>query len=91
MGTAIIRAARVHVDEIGCVLEAGIYRPDFDFTGVERLKHRPDEELLLRALVQTFLDHSLCIAEDTQYGRHLVFPSQYRREKDIPHEPDIFV
>ncbi|MCE9610702.1 MAG: TIR domain-containing protein [Chthoniobacter sp.] len=88
---AVIRAARAHTDEIGCVLEADIYRPDFDFTGVERLKHRPDEELLLRALVQTFLDHSLCIAEETPHGRHLVFPSQYRREKDIPHEPDIFV
>ncbi|MBV9659250.1 MAG: DUF4365 domain-containing protein [Verrucomicrobia bacterium] len=88
---AVIRAARAHTDEIGCVLEADIYRPDFDFTGVERLKHRADEELLLRALVQTFLDHSLCIAEDTPHGRHLVFPSQYRREKDIPHEPDIFV
>ena len=53
---AVIRAARAHSDEIGCVLEADIYRPDFDFTGVERLKHRPDEELLLRALVQTFLE-----------------------------------
>lgn len=88
---AIIRAAREHTDEIGCVLETDIYCEKFDFTGVERLKHRPDEELLLRALVQTFLDHSLCIAEDTPNGRHLVFPSQYRREKDIPHEPDIFV
>lgn len=56
----------------------------FDFTGVERLKHRPDEELLLRALVQTFLDHSLCIAEDTPHGRHLVFPSQYRWEEGPP-------
>ncbi|MGV3662133.1 MAG: TIR domain-containing protein [Prosthecobacter sp.] len=89
--SAIIRAARVHTDEIGCVLETDIYHKDFDFTGVERLKHRPDEELLLRALVQTFLDHSLCIAEDTPHGRHLVFPSQYRREKDIPRDPDIFV
>jgi DNA-binding beta-propeller fold protein YncE len=88
---AIIRAARAHTDEIGCVLEADIYQPDFDFTGVERLRHRPDEELLLRALVQTFLDHSLCIAEDTPHGRHLVFPSQYRREKDLPRDPDIFV
>lgn len=88
---AIIRAARAHKDEIGCVREADIYDPKFDFTGVERLKHRPDEELLLRAMVQTFLDHSLCIAEDTPQGRHLVFPSQYRREKDLPHEPDIFV
>lgn len=88
---AIIRAARAHTDEIGCVLEADIYRPGFDFTGVERLKNRPDEELLLRALVQTFLDHALCIAEDTPQGRHLVFPSQYRREKDLPHEPAVFV
>jgi GTPase SAR1 family protein/DNA-directed RNA polymerase subunit RPC12/RpoP len=88
---AVIRAARAHTDEIGSVLEADIYESDFDFTGVERLKHRPDEELLLRAIVQTFLDRSLCIAEDTSQGRQLVFPSQYRREKDIPHEPDIFV
>ncbi len=89
--SAIIRAARAHTDEIGSVLEAAIYRPDFDFTGVERLANRPDEDLLLRAMVQTFLDHSLCIAEETPQGRHLVFPSQYRREKDIPHEPDVFV
>src|SRR5437763_16538546 len=33
----------------------------------------------------------LCIADDTPHGRHLVFPSQYRRERDLPHEPDIFV
>ncbi len=87
---AIIRAARAHKDEIGSVSEADIYGLDFDFTGVDRL-NRPDEELLLRALVQTFLDHSLCIAEETPHGRHLVFPSQYRREKDIPWEPGVFV
>ncbi|MGD0950909.1 MAG: TIR domain-containing protein [Methanotrichaceae archaeon] len=87
---AIIRAARAHKDEIGCVQEADIYKPDFDFTGVDRLP-RPDEELLMRAMVQTFLDHSLCIAEETPQGRELVFPSQYRREKDIPHDPNIFV
>ncbi len=88
---AIIRAARAHKDEIGCVREGDIYDPKFDFTGVERLKHRPDEELLLRAMLQTFLDHSLCIAEDTPQGRHLVFPSQYRREKELPRDPVIFV
>ncbi len=87
---AIIRAARVHSDEIGCVAEADIYHADFDFTGVERL-NRADEELLLRALVQTLLEQALCIAEDTADGRHLVFPSQYRRERNIPKHPDIFV
>ncbi|HXC71386.1 MAG TPA: TIR domain-containing protein [Pyrinomonadaceae bacterium] len=88
---AIVRAARANKHEIGSVQEAEIYEHDFDFTGVERLKQRADEDLLLRALVQTFLDHSLCIAEDTPQGRQLVFPSQFRREKDIPRDPDIFV
>ncbi len=87
---AIIRAARVHRDEIGSVAENALYDPEFDFTGVDRLP-RSDEELLLRALVQIFLEKSLCIAEDTLQGRHLVFPSQYRRDKDIPHEPDVFI
>lgn len=87
---AIIRAARVHTDEIGCVAEADIYHAAFDFTGVERL-NRADEELLLRDLVQTLLEHALCIAEDTGDGRRLVFPSQYRREREIPKHPDIFV
>ncbi len=88
---AIIRAARSHLDEIGCVCEAEIYKPNFDFTGIEQRLPRADEELLLRALVQTLLEHSLCIAEETPHGRHLVFPSQYRREKDIPRDPEIFV
>lgn len=87
---AIIRAARVHTDEIGSVLEAEVYHPGFDFTGVERLRHRSDEELLLRAIVQTFLDCSLCFAEDTPKGRHLVFPSQYRRGKETDKSPEIF-
>jgi WD40 repeat protein/signal recognition particle receptor subunit beta len=88
---AIIRAARAHKDEIGCVTEESIYRADFDFTGVERLKHRPDEELLLRALVQTLLDCSLCIRENEGGEWLLVFPSQYSRDRDIPGHPEIFV
>lgn len=88
---AIIRAARAHKDEIGCVRETDLYDPRFDFTGIEKRLNRPDEELLLRAMVQTFLDHSLCIAEETPQGRHLVFPSQYRREKELPRDPVIFV
>jgi GTPase SAR1 family protein len=86
---AIIRSARANENEKGSVLEADIYEASFDFTGVERLKYRPDEELLLRALVQTFLDHSLCIAEHTPDGRLLVFPSQYRWDKEMPHNPQI--
>ncbi len=88
---AIIRAARAHKDEIGCVTEEDIYNDTFDFTGVERLKHRADEELLLRALVQTLLEHSLCIREREDGHTLLIFPSQYRRDRDIPAHPEIFV
>jgi small GTP-binding protein len=88
---AIIRAARAHKDEIGCVVEEAIYSDDFDFTGVERLEQRADEELLLRALVQTLLDYSLCIREIVDGKTLLIFPSQYRRDRDIPGYPEIFV
>ena len=88
---AIIRAARAHSDEIGCVAERDIFAPDFDFTGIADRLNRPDEELLLRAVVRELLDHSLCIAEDTADGRQLVFPSQYRREKPLPWQPAVFV
>ncbi|HEX8292531.1 MAG TPA: DUF4365 domain-containing protein, partial [Pyrinomonadaceae bacterium] len=88
--SAVIRAARAHTDEIGSVREAEVYAAGFDFSGVDRLD-RPDEELLLRAMVLTFIDRSLCIAEDTPDGSQLIFPSQYRRERPIPAYPEVFV
>jgi hypothetical protein len=88
---AIVRAARTHRDEIGCVSEAAIFDEEFDFTGVHRLTHRPDEELLLNALVQTLLDHSLCIRESEGGEWLLIFPSQYRREREIPRHPAVLV
>lgn len=87
---AVIRAARDHIDEIGCVAEQAVFERTIDFFGVERLEPA-DEELLARALVQTFLDRSLCIAEEAPEGRHLIFPSQYRRERPIPAHPEVFV
>jgi DNA-directed RNA polymerase subunit RPC12/RpoP len=87
---AVIRAARKHVDEIGCVREQDVFERRLDFEGVDRLD-AADEELLMRAMVQTFLDKSLCIAEETPQGRHLVFPSQYRRERPFPTDPEVFV
>jgi len=51
-----------------------------------------DEKLLLRAMVQTFLDRSLCLREQTPRGTMLVFPSYFRRDKpDQPHHPNVFV
>jgi small GTP-binding protein len=88
--SAVIRAARTHVDEIGCVREQDVFDKTIDFEGVERLPPA-DEDLLLRAMVQTFLDRSLCIAEETAEGRQLIFPSQYRRERPIPGYPEVFL
>lgn len=88
---AVIRAARCHQDEIGCVSEEAVFSDDFDFTGVERLLHRPDEELLLRALLQMLLDSSLCMRECEDGQWLLIFPSQYRRDRNIPKYPEIFV
>ena len=87
---AVIRAAREHVDEIGSVKEQAAFDRTIDLTGVKRLEPA-DEELLMRAIVQMFLDKSLCIAEDTPEGRHLIFPSQYRQERRLPAHPEIFV
>lgn len=89
--SAIIRAARTHKDEIGCITEESIYSEGFDFFGVDRLISRADEELLLRALVQTLLDHSLCIREVENGATLLIFPSQYRRDREIPRHPEIFI
>ena len=51
-----------------------------------------DETILLRAMVQTFLDRSLCIREETDKGTMLVFPSYFRRDKpDQPEHPNVFV
>ncbi|HLP58667.1 MAG TPA: DUF4365 domain-containing protein, partial [Candidatus Deferrimicrobium sp.] len=88
--SAVIRAARAHIDEIGCVSQDDVFQRRIDMTGVTRLP-QAEEDLLLRAMVQTLLDKSLCIAEDTDRGKQLIFPSQYRRERDIPVHPEIFV
>ena len=61
-----------------------------DFSQVNRLEPA-DEQLLLRAMVQTFLEKSLCLREEVDGHPHLVFPSQYRRERTFPADPEIFV
>lgn len=87
---AIVRAARAHREEIGCVTEDEVFAEDFDFSGVDRLR-RPDEELLLRALVHMLLDHALCIRERVNGQTLLIFPSQYRRDRAIMSHPNIYV
>ncbi|HWE93080.1 MAG TPA: TIR domain-containing protein [Tepidisphaeraceae bacterium] len=87
---AVIQAARNHTDEIGCVSEKDVLEGMIPLSGVERLR-RADEQLLLRALVQMLLDRSLCFAEETQGGRQLIFPSQYRRDRPLTEYPEVDV
>lgn len=77
---AVTRAARNHPFQIGCVPEADVLEARIDFAGVERLDS-DDEQLLLRALVKTFTERAICLAEETEEGRQLVFPSQFRRDR----------
>jgi hypothetical protein len=58
---------------------------------MERLPEA-DEKILLRAIVQTFLDRALCLRQETPQGNLLVFPSYFRRDKpDLPEHPNVFV
>jgi len=89
--SVVVRMAREHADEMGVVLEQRILDGDLDYKDMERLSEA-DEKILLRAIVQTFLDRSLCIRQETPQGNMLVFPSYFRRDKPDPLEhPNIFV
>ncbi len=88
--SAVILNAREHIDGIGCIKESDVLKASFDFRGMDRLS-KADEEILLPAMVQTFLEQSLCIRENTPEGEQLVFPSQFNRELEIPGHPDVLV
>jgi small GTP-binding protein len=89
--SAVVREARENVDGVGSVNEDGVLDAQIDFKDMERVKKK-DEEILLCAMVQMFLEQSLCIREETPEGIQLVFPSQFKREMpEIPEYPDICV
>jgi len=85
---AIIRAARAHKDEIGCVLEADIYKPDFD------LRRRPaaaarrgtSDEGDGADVPRSFAMHR---RGDATGGNWSFLHNT--AEKDLPHDPNIFV
>ena len=88
--SAIIREARDHIDEIGCVEENAIIEKKFDFSNIVRLTP-PDEDLLLRSIIHLLIEKNICIAEDTSSGKLLIFPSQYRKENKIKDYPATIV
>jgi small GTP-binding protein len=77
---AVIRSVRLHSEEIGCIAEEDVLAGKLDFQDMKRLQ--PDEEqIVLRAMHQTFVDHGLCLREHTEKGTMLIFPSYFKRER----------
>ncbi|MBW2663182.1 MAG: TIR domain-containing protein [Deltaproteobacteria bacterium] len=89
--SVVVRMAREHTDEMGIVPEQKVLDGRLDYKDMKRLSE-PDEKILLRAMVQMFLDRALCLREQTPKGTLLVFPSYFRRDKpDLPEHPNVFV
>jgi hypothetical protein len=89
--SVVVRMAREHIDEMGVVPEQQVLDGRLDYMDMARLSET-DEKILLRAMVQTFLDRAFALRETTPAGIMLVFPSYFRRDKpDAPEYPNVFV
>ncbi len=88
---AVIRSVRAHIDEIGCILEEQVLAGKLDYQDMRRLP-LDEEQIVLRAMHQTFVDYSLCLREHTEAGTLLVFPSYFKRERpSLEEHPTAFV
>jgi small GTP-binding protein len=88
---AVVRKVRAHVEEIGVIPEEDVLAGKLDYQDMQRLP--PDEEsIVLRAMHQTFVDHGLCLREQTASGPLLIFPSYFKRDRpDLGHHPTVLV
>jgi len=90
-GSAVVRSARESTDELGVVPERAVLEADLDFKDMKRLDEA-DEKILLRAMLQTFLDRSLCARVETEKGAQLVFPSYFKLDRpEIAEHPNVVV
>lgn len=89
--SAVVRCARECSEDIGSVAERDVLDATIDFKEMNRLEEA-DEKILLRAMLQTFMDRSLCVREETAEGTQLVFPSYFKQDRpeQIEH-PNVFV
>ncbi len=88
---AVIRTVRAHTDEIGSIFEEDVLAGRLDYQDMKRLP--PDEDqIVLRAMRQIFVDRGLCLREHTERGTLLVFPSYFKRERpELGEHPTAFV
>ena len=88
---ALVRSVRAQVEEIGCISEEKVLAGELDYQDMERLP-RFEEDIVLRAMLQTFVSRGLCLPEKTGEGTILVFPSYFRRERpELEKHPAILV
>ncbi|MET0648801.1 MAG: DUF4365 domain-containing protein [Pyrinomonadaceae bacterium] len=88
---AVIRKVRAHTEEIGVIGEEDVLAGQLDYQDMKRLP-ADEEQIVLRAMHQTFVDHGLCLREPTEAGTLLVFPSYFKRERpELEGHPAVFV
>lgn len=88
---AVIRKVRAHTEEIGVIVEEDVLAGKLDYQDMRRLPE-DEEQIVLRAMHQTFVDHGLCLREPTEAGTLLVFPSYFKRERpELEGHPAVFV
>jgi len=88
---AVIRSVRAHTEEIGCIAEQDVLAGDIDYQTMRRLP-RSEEQIVLRAMHQTLVDHGLCLREHTERGTLLIFPSYFKRERpELAGHPSVLV
>lgn len=89
--SAVVRCVRENLDEIGAISERKVIDAKIDFKDMKRL-NEADEKILLRTMVQTFIDRSLCLREETPEGPQLIFPYYFKQDRPgIPEHPNICV
>jgi small GTP-binding protein len=90
---ALVRKARGHAQELGCIAERDLLAGRLDYQDFRRLP-KDDEDVILRHLHETLISRAWCFRQvcDRDGTTNLTFPSYFRRErKDQPGHPSILV
>jgi hypothetical protein len=88
---AVIRQLRSAENELGIIAEDDVVQGRLKFDGMKRLP-KADEDIVLHAMYQTFVDYGLCLRQKTDGGTQLVFPAFFGVERpEHPGMPPVFV
>lgn len=89
---AVVRKVRKHPQELGCIREDELLIGDLDYQDFKRMENREDEKVVLRALLELFLNRAWCLRQPCDGTALLTFPSYFRRERpEQPSHPSVLV